>query len=233
MRFFFLLFFSISLAQAKDVTFEAFKETITPAGMTRASRNVDLLVGAVFGIPASKLNVKIKIANPDNPKNNKYCISVRSRDGLYSANALIAIQNYIDETVQFDLPTQQIEAVNGYKPADFAKLVFEEKGCILDKSNHIIPVFSEYLPKNELRIYVNAPASRIRAQVMQNNKPISSVVSCIEFSEGARVGYTSECRIAVEKTEDLKGISLILLETNQQGQNQTKQYRLSLPKMTQ
>jgi hypothetical protein len=240
------LFFFLSpvFAQASDVTVNNFNE-VKGEQATRAASNVDLVVGLAIGGSGKQSHKNLMIANPVT-KNNVFCLALRSRDGQYSAAADLNIKFVVKDNLDFEVPvTDGKKLAAPYEDSDLPKLIYERNikfpGCQADKSSHHVPIISSKLALNELNVYINAPNSRVRAQLFVNKgnsetvndltdkEKLTENIVCAPLKEGLRVGYSAICKINVPKDKRAEKGYILSISENNQGVEQTRKIKLTLP----
>lgn len=208
----------------------AFREAFSagPVSGTRSNRTAETLVGVRIGNPnapfdAASLRVGLGQAEVRGP----ICLRLIARDGRYSASA--TYQTAAARGLPtIEAPTRYADQLKTYRATDMAAVAFVAAGCDMAKVSELFAVLHGAAGQNNiLTVQLNSSASRTRAQLSQSGRALGDVTTCPPVEGGPRVGFTSECGIAIENTAP-GNYTLTLIETTGSGASQTRSYPLRI-----
>lgn len=208
----------------------AFREAFSagPVSGTRSTRTVDTLVGVRIGNPDiafDAANIRIGLGQAE--ARGPLCLRVIARDGRYSAAATYQTAS-VQGTPAVEAPTRYADQLKAYRAADMAIAAFVAPGCDVSKASELFAVLHGPPGRDaQLIVQVNSSASRTRAQLSQAGRPVGDLTTCPPMEGGPRIGFTGECRIAIEQAAP-GSYTLTLMETTGSGASQTRAYPIRI-----
>jgi hypothetical protein len=213
-------------AQGLSLNTASFKEALLaqPPPTRSSLRAVDTLVGvrAVSSGAFEMRNIRLGLGTTD--KAVELCFKAISRDGRYTASARFNRAPGKESHAAVDIPTKFGDALKAYAVGDMSVQGFVAPDCALSKATELM-VTANGEPKGgveDIIVQVNAPSSRVRAQLMNRDKPLSDPVLCESVPDGPRTGFTAECRLKAAAGL----LTLVLTETTSTGFGQRSTYPL-------
>lgn len=208
----------------------AFREAFSagPVSGTRSNRTVETLVGVRIGSPdmafdAANIHIGLGQAEARGP----LCLRVIARDGRYSASATYNAAS-ARGLPAVEAPTRYADQLKAYRATDMAIAAFVAPGCDVSKASELFAVLHGPPGRDaQLIVQVNSSASRTRAQLSQSGRPVGDLTTCPPVEGGPRIGFTGECRIAIEQAAP-GSYTLTLVETTGSGASQTRAYPIRI-----
>jgi hypothetical protein len=215
-----------AIAQGLSLTPASFKEAMLaqPPPTRSGLRAVDTLVGvraaSTGAFDANGVHLGLGPATTA----GELCLKVISRDGRYTATARYKRDPGKESHSAVDIPTRFGDALKAYSVGDMSVQGFVAPDCAFAKATELT-VTANGVPRGgieDIVVQINAPASRVRAQLMNRDKPLADPVLCESVPDGPRTGFTAECRLKAAAGL----LTLVLTETTSTGFGQRSNYPL-------
>ncbi len=212
---------------------QAFRESllqpsqgITASGTRSGLRAVETLVGLRAGQADEGFDSGgIRLLLGASGTKSELCLRIISRDGRYSASGRYKRDAGPAGTPALEVPTRYGDALKAYAATDMAVQAYAATGvCDVQKAPELyVALLGKGSGADVITAQVNAPSSRIRAQILEGEKPLQEPVLCESIENGPRVGFTGECRLKIGKAA--AGVfTLVLTETTSTGFGQRSSY---------
>lgn len=210
----------------------AFRESFSasaPSGTRAGTRAVETLVGVRIGPaddPFDPASLRVAIG-PSNAQGT-LCLRMISRDGRYSASARYTRDTVTPAMPLLDVPTRFPNELRGIAKKDMAVQAFSAPDCAdFARATELFATVNGSPTANDMLILqINAPASRVRAQLLRADAPVTEAILCLPI-DGARVGFSNECRLPLA-TVRTGAYRLVMNETTSTGAQQSRTYAISL-----
>jgi hypothetical protein len=203
----------------------SFKESLlqTPPPTRSGLKAVDTLVGIRMASAGNFDAAKVHLGLGAADKPGELCLKLISRDGRYSATARYKRDVGKAGTPALEIPTRHADVLKAYAAADMSVQGFVAPDCALAKATELMVAANgdAAAGPQDIVVQVNAPASRVRAQLLNGDKPLADAVLCESVPDGPRTGFTAECRL---KTTAAGLLTLVLTETTSTGFGQRSTY---------
>jgi hypothetical protein len=212
---------------------QAFRESmlqpsqgITASGTRSGLRAVETLVGLRAGQADEGFDsASIRLWLGASPAKSELCLRIISRDGRYSASGRYRRDPGPAGTPALEVPTRYGDALKAYIATDMAVQAYAAGNvCDIQKAPELfVALMGKGAGADVITAQVNAPSSRIRAQMLDGEKPLQEPVLCENIETGPRIGFTGECRLKIGKAA--AGLyTLVLTETTSTGFGQRTSY---------
>jgi hypothetical protein len=209
-------------AQALKLNPASFKESLLaqPPATRGGLRAVDTLVGvrAASTGPFDAANVRLGLGDADKP--GELCVKMISRDGRYTASARYQRAPGKQGLSTLDIPTRHAQTLRSYSVGDISIQGYMAPDCTFSRATELVVTTVGDAAGDDIIVQVNAPASRVRAQFLNRDKPLAEPVLCEALGDGPRTGYTAECRLKAAAGL----LTLVLTETTSTGFGQRTTY---------
>jgi hypothetical protein len=203
----------------------SFKEALlqTPPTTRSGLKAVDTLVGIRTASAGNFDATKVHLGLGASDRPGELCLKLISRDGRYSASARYKREPGKAARPAVEIPTRYGDVLKGYAAGDMSVQGFFAPDCALAKATELLVAASSDAGggPQDIIVQVNAPASRIRAQLLNGDKPLADPVLCESVPDGPRTGFTGECRL---KAATAGLLTLVLTETTSTGFGQRSTY---------
>lgn len=208
----------------------AFREAFTtaPASTTRSARAAETLVGLRMGHSEAAFDANaVRVALGGRAASGQLCVRIIARDGRYSA-----VATYLPETKTIspaiEAPTRYARELREYKAGDLAVAAFVAPNCEMGRAGELFAALVGKPGKTEeLVVQINAPSSRMRAQLLRGVTPLADPVLCQQLAQAPRIGFTGECRLTISG-QIAGAYRLVLSETTSTGAAQVRSFPLRL-----
>jgi hypothetical protein len=206
----------------------AFRESFvaSPTGL-RGSRSVEILVGLRLETVSGRFDLQQVRLGFEGALPGPLCVRMMARDGRYSSTATYRATPQA-RTPGIDAPTRYTSELSGYSVSDIAINAFVAPACDAAKASEFFAaILGQPQEEQVLVVQVNAPSSRVRAQLERGDRRLGDPVICTPADAGPRIGFTSECRIALRDARP-GSYRLLLNETTPSGASQMRAFPLRL-----
>lgn len=173
-------------------------------------KSIRVLLGAVAGVP------------------DFLCVRLISRDGRYSAQARYKLSSGIGSEPLLETKTAYEKQLVGYKTSDIAIAARAAASCDNVKDGNLFAIDTGGARGGKLVVLMNGGNARLRAQLGQNNKPVTQPIVCEPVPGEVRVGFTQQCRLDLPKDIGAGAYQLSIGETSSNGAIAVKTYPLTL-----
>lgn len=206
----------------------AFRESYVaaPTGL-RGGRSVEILVGLRVGPASGRFDLQHVRLGFEGALHAPLCVRVMARDGRYSSAAIYRATARV-RMPGIEAPTRYASELAGYNASDIAINAFFAPACDAAKASEFFVAMMEQSQDTKvLVVQVNAPSSRVRAQLERGDTRLADPVICTPTEAGPRIGFTSECRITLGDARP-GSYRLLLNETTPSGAIQMRAFPLRL-----
>lgn len=206
----------------------AFRESYVaaPTGL-RGSRSVEMLVGLRVGSASGRFDLQDVRLGFEGSLPAPLCVRVMARDGRYSSAAVYRATAQV-QMPRIEAPTRYASELAGYSASDIAINAFVAPACDATKaSEFFVTMLEQSQDTKVLVVQVNAPSSRVRAQLERGDARLADPVICTPTEAGPRIGFTSECHITLGDARPGR-YRLLLNETTPSGAVQMRAFPLRL-----